>query len=235
MDYKLTVDKEQLAEYIVKEFDDLAMLVQSGNWDEVSNFLEENPGMVNSTELVSREDRKKHGRQSDLNTPLHHAADKGAPANIFTKLLDLGAYKSVKNANNETPHDIALKKGLEEEILKMLMLPVRVAENQESISLMEAALHKVILGRVEDLIKKNGQSLPQIGRLWEETVGEEEGYSTAWFAVPGMYGGFSLNLNVAENELTADSWCRVAGGSEERHVIDKHGNVTEKHEEVISY
>ena len=77
-------------------------------------------------------------------------------------------------------------------------------------------------------------------------MGEEEGYSTAWFAVPGkqqkckfslnlnlaynklatfsflgMYGGFSLNLNVAENELTADSWCRVAGGSEERHVIDK--------------
>ena len=35
----------------------------------------------------------------------------GAPANIFKKLLDLGAYKSVKNANNETPHDIALKKG----------------------------------------------------------------------------------------------------------------------------
>ena len=40
MDYKLTVDKEQLAEYIVKEFDDLAMLVQSGrNFKKYISYL----------------------------------------------------------------------------------------------------------------------------------------------------------------------------------------------------
>ena len=37
----------------------------------------------------------------------------------------------------------------------------------------------------------------------------------------GMYGGFSLNLDVELNELTADSWCRVVGGSEQRHVINR--------------
>ncbi|MFE2996365.1 hypothetical protein ACFXG4_15275 [Nocardia sp. NPDC059246] len=38
--------------------------------------------------------------------------------------------------------------------------------------------------------------------------------------VPGMYGGFSIKLSQpgATPELTVESWCRVVGGSGQRHV-----------------
>jgi hypothetical protein len=42
-----------------------------------------------------------------------------------------------------------------------------------------------------------------------------------WFPVPGMYGGFAFRLQErgAELQLIADSWCRIADGSELRHVV----------------
>jgi hypothetical protein len=43
----------------------------------------------------------------------------------------------------------------------------------------------------------------------------------AWFPVPGMYGGFSywLEGDDAEAKLVSESWCRVVGGSGQRHEI----------------
>ena len=36
-----------------------------------------------------------------------------------------------------------------------------------------------------------------------------------------MYGGFAYSLSIAGEEptLTVESWCRVVGGSGQRHVI----------------
>lgn len=45
--------------------------------------------------------------------------------------------------------------------------------------------------------------------------------SPEWFAIPGMYGGFSYAL-VSTNgapALLTESWIRVVGGSGERHII----------------
>lgn len=42
-----------------------------------------------------------------------------------------------------------------------------------------------------------------------------------WFAVPGMYGGFRFWLE-GQGQLTklvSESWCRVMGGSGQRHEI----------------
>ena len=38
-----------------------------------------------------------------------------------------------------------------------------------------------------------------------------------WFPVPGMYGGFDIQLR--DGYLEVASWCRVVGGSGQRHVI----------------
>lgn len=38
-----------------------------------------------------------------------------------------------------------------------------------------------------------------------------------WCAIPGMYGGFSLVWE--DGAVTAQSWCRVAGGSGQHHRI----------------
>ncbi|WBB80304.1 ankyrin repeat domain-containing protein [Micromonospora sp. WMMD882] len=42
-----------------------------------------------------------------------------------------------------------------------------------------------------------------------------------WFPVPGMYGGFSYHLETRDGpvRLVVDSWCRIVGGSEQRHEI----------------
>ncbi len=47
-----------------------------------------------------------------------------------------------------------------------------------------------------------------------------------WFPVPGMYGGFSycLELTGADAKLVAESWCRVVGGSGQRHEITTYGS-----------
>ncbi len=48
-----------------------------------------------------------------------------------------------------------------------------------------------------------------------------------WFPVPGMYGGFSYRLESAgvEAKLVSESWCRVVGGSGQRHEITRESLV----------
>ncbi len=47
-----------------------------------------------------------------------------------------------------------------------------------------------------------------------------------WFTVPGMYGGFCYRLESpgVEAKLIAESWCRVVGGSGQRHEITSEGS-----------
>jgi hypothetical protein len=44
-----------------------------------------------------------------------------------------------------------------------------------------------------------------------------------WFAVPGMYGGFSIAL--LRGYLYVESWIRVVGGSGQAHVVTHEGAV----------
>ena len=48
-----------------------------------------------------------------------------------------------------------------------------------------------------------------------------------WYAVPGMYGGFAYELIQKDGEplLISESWCRVVGGSGQRHEITTCGCV----------
>ena len=43
-----------------------------------------------------------------------------------------------------------------------------------------------------------------------------------WFAVPGMYGGFSIEL-MKDSYLYVESWIRVVGDSGQAHVITHEG------------
>ena len=47
-----------------------------------------------------------------------------------------------------------------------------------------------------------------------------------WFPVPGMYGGFSITMDGEGEEaiLISSSWCRVSGGSGQRHEITANGS-----------
>jgi hypothetical protein len=58
--------------------------------------------------------------------------------------------------------------------------------------------------------------LPQVKPLLELHAGRG-----LWCPVPGMYGGFALTWD--DGAVLADSWCRVVGGSGQRHRITPDG------------
>lgn len=81
----------------------------------------------------------------------------------------------------------------------------------------EKRFHDVINGRCHFLewAKNPDRNMP---RITEDLLGREE---REWFPVPGMYGGFAYELTEGADglTLTVESWCRVVGGSGQRHII----------------
>jgi hypothetical protein len=63
--------------------------------------------------------------------------------------------------------------------------------------------------------------MPQIGPLVEHPE------AVFWCGVPGFYGGFAFEWldKVERTTLTVSSWCRVVGGSGQRHHITAKGAV----------
>ena len=73
--------------------------------------------------------------------------------------------------------------------------------------------HGLIRSRCREGAIAIPDALPSLSRLG---LGKQR-----YFAVPGMYGGFSYELQEHEGKLTlvADSWSRIVEGSEMRHFI----------------
>ena len=74
--------------------------------------------------------------------------------------------------------------------------------------------HGLIRSRAREGRLPVPRRLPAINAL-------KPGDEPKWFAVPGMYGGFSYRLLVQgkDVQLVTESWCRVVHGSGMRHVI----------------
>ena len=72
---------------------------------------------------------------------------------------------------------------------------------------------------------QNGEGLQVLRYPPVEILHEVPG-QRLWFPVPGMYGGFSYRLESAgvEAKLLSESWCRVVGGSGQRHEITSEGS-----------
>jgi hypothetical protein len=94
------------------------------------------------------------------------------------------------------------------------------AEPQRNeLAAIEANFHAVIRGRAAQLIEQHGLTLPQLDK---SILGETR---AAWFPIPGMTGGFKywLERRGLGLVLITESWCRVVGGSGERHEVTDHG------------
>lgn len=179
-------------------------------WENLLEKVDDDPNLANSCTLVEE------NIQRTMNTPLHYAALGSAPLEVFKKLLEIGSAKSLKNSADETAYDIGVKSQLPQDILKLIEIPKEIKQKENTIKKLEEGLHKVILSRVEDLIKKNDQALPQVAYLFEK--------GDFYYPVPGMYGGFNVEKD-EDRGIQASSWIRVCGGSGQRHEIDNEGNV----------
>jgi hypothetical protein len=80
--------------------------------------------------------------------------------------------------------------------------------------------HEVIRERIDRELPDHGLRLPELEPLLELDRPQ------MWFPVPGMYGGFNYRLESpgVEAKLISESWCRVVGGSGQRHEITSEGS-----------
>lgn len=149
--------------------------------------------------------------------PLHQAAYQGDKV-ATAELIRRGAWMGLRANNGERASETARRRG-HGGLAMDLIPPVHWSIPEESIRALEFFLHAVIRIRANDLVQASGLRLPPIEPL---TAMIEP---TLWFPVTGMYGGFSLRLlrGGTSPVLMADSWCRVASGSEERHIITTRG------------
>ena len=172
-------------------------------------ILSEHPEYVNSTRLGG----------NSLYAPLHHAALGGAAVETVQRLLEFGAWRTTRNARGERPVDIA--ESMSHKYLASLLQPEFKRQVPIGILLkIQGHFHAVIVGRARELIQKHALRLPELEPLLELETPE------VFFSVPGMYGGFRFWLaeEGIKAKLITESFCRVVGGSGQRHKIDSSGS-----------
>ena len=107
-------------------------------------------------------------QQPSLWTVLHHAAaSRSADRQVLHRIIQSGAFLSLKTQCGETAYDIAVAREREDELSNILKVPGLVVEDRVAIARMESALHNIIRERSQFLIEKHGLQLPQISVMWE--------------------------------------------------------------------
>ncbi len=187
----------------------LADAAKSYNWPRVFELLDQQPEWVNACRPGS----------SSLYAPLHQAAHGGAPVEIAERLIAIGAWRTLQNARGERPVDVA------ERMKHRHLLAVLEPQYKHRVPLgvllkIQSHFHAVIFERAEREFQIHGVRFPELEPLLELDQ------PRMWFPVPGMYGGFSYWLESCGvgAKLISESWCRVAGGSGQRHEITSAGS-----------
>ncbi len=197
-----------LSDAQVESRNKLAHAARNFNWNEVLNLIHQTKVSANSWRLDGK----------SYYTPLHQAAYAGASSNVIQSLLDLGAWRTLKNARNERPVDIAQNKG-HHQLLNLLEPVYQHTIPPEIIKKTEYHFHKLIHDRGTRYITQENLRLPPLSILQEIDTPE------MWFPIPGMYGGFKYRLETSgtETKLITESWSRVVEGSGQRHEITSSG------------
>ncbi|MGW0246253.1 hypothetical protein ACWDYH_06385 [Nocardia goodfellowii] len=150
--------------------------------------------------------------------PLHHAAAQGASAAMAERLIELGAWRTLRCSSGHTPLELAESYG-HWHLYEVLTPRPQHQISDRQLAQLEYMLHAVIVGRVSSLVRTAQLRLPQLGPLTEVEN------PTMWFPIPGMDGGFKIVLHSGgtEPELQVESWSRPAKGSGQRHRVRTTG------------
>jgi hypothetical protein len=187
----------------------LADAARNGEWATMLDLVARQPGFVNATRLGG----------TSLYAPLHQAAYGGAPTDVAAELLRLGASRMLRAAQRERAVDIAVQRGHRHLVELLVPQPRRFVPDATLLAI-QRHFHAMILGRIAHL-RVDALRLPELEPLLE--LDAQDG--NAWFAVPGMYGGFAYALRTDGEAavLVSKSWSRVVGGSGQRHEITANG------------
>ena len=153
-----------------------------------------------------------------LYAPMHQAAHGGAPVEVVVRLVEMGVggrcAQRAPSGRSMSPRagDTRLLRALDPVILHVVP--------PDTLARIQVDFHEVIRGRATELCREHQLRLPELEPLLEIRQ------APVWFAVPGMYGGFSYELEAdgERSRLIVESWCRVCGGSGQRHVVSAAGS-----------
>ncbi len=141
----------------------------------------------------------------------------------MSSLLERGALRSLRTRDGQTPYDVASSRG-HDHLLEPLT-PPQTALTSERAAALDRGLASVIDGRLrlpEGIAASYALPLEESLRYPPVEVLPECPDQRLWFAVPGMYGGFSIAL-MQGTYLYVESWIRVVGGSGQAHVVTHEG------------
>lgn len=183
----------------------LADRARDGSWDSVLTSLTE------SRPYLSPNQWRPEGISHYA--PLHQAAWHGAPLEVVKRLVELGAWRTLRTADGRRPLDIALGKGHRH--LAQFLQPVVLREaDPEVLPWLDLHLAALVESRIRPQL-----DIPLRHPACEVLAELPDG--RLWYPVPGMYGGFNIQLR--EDHLYVESWCRVVGGSGLAHVVTRDG------------
>ncbi len=97
------------------------------------------------------------------------------------------------------------------------------ALDSSTLDSIQRHFHALIRERAGDLVGEQELELPDLSRIVGTAASKD---TKAWFAVPGMYGGFAYWFEEEGKaaKLITESWSRVVGGSGQRHEITADGS-----------
>lgn len=200
------VDSQVLTSSYVDDVNRLADAAREGIWDSVFQLLDRSGSLGPNTWRVGG---------TSWYTPIHQVAWHGAETEVAERLIELGAWRSLRDSSGKRPVDIAEERGHRH------LLPVLGAA---AVSDHDRRRYGAWDRHLADLIAERTR---QLGPVRFRPVPTEivvlEGLEPLWFAYPGMYGGFALS--VFKGRLLVESWSRVVGGSGQAHVITESGGV----------
>jgi hypothetical protein len=189
--------------------DQIADLARDGAWAALVDALASSPWLANSWQPGDR----------SLFTPLHSAAEAGAPASVVERLIELGSWRTLRCASGERAADLARRR--DHLRLACLLEPViRRPIPSRPLRELERHFHAVIEDRARELLDEHALRLPEIEPLTEhDHVG-------VWFPIPGMSGGFAYKLadHGAAPRLITTSWSLAASGSGQCHEVTPGGS-----------
>jgi hypothetical protein len=201
-----SLDRTVYNDSLGADSDRLADAARAGDWPAVFRVLDDSTWIgVNQWRV---------GGKSWF-APLHQAAWHGADLEVVDSLLARGAWRSLREASGKLPVDIARERG-HAHLLDRLGLPETSPLEAERYTAWDEHLKRLVESRIARI-----EPVPL--RYVSTEVVAREGLRPLWFAVPGMYGGFSIE--VFKGRLFVESWSRVAEGSGQAHVITTAGAV----------
>lgn len=197
------VPREDLNAELVRSADLLADAARAGNWELVLKVLD-----GEETAFAPGPNSWRRGGTS-WTSPLHQVAWLGGPDTIAIELVSRGAWRALRDAQGKRPLDIAIDRSaahLRDALQPKFdhVLPERVVSSMSArlADLVTAAMRKV---RCNSAV-----------RHLDVACLAERG-DRVWFPIPGMVGGFAVEL--FNGRLHVESWSRASSGSGRAWVI----------------